>query len=127
VKRLISILFIAVYASTAFATTYDFHFCHGKMMGSALLNISGHPKCCCGDADKAMNGCCKDEIKICKADCHRTTQSVTTVPLSLDLALPAVISLHFAPTFHIQSSRLCQLNPWQSSAPVYLLNKVLRI
>ena len=127
-KRLISILFIVVYATTAFATTYDFHFCHGKMVGSALLNISNQPKCCCGDSDNPMKGCCKDEIITCKADNHRTTPSIAiSIPISPDFALPIFLSFHLAPKSQVKSSRLYQCISTQSSEPVYLLTRVIRI
>ena len=129
-KRLTAILFLLIYATTAFGITIDFHYCQGRMVKSALLNISEKPGCCCKQdfSGSMAKDCCNDEIKVSKTDSHKTAQSTTAPDLPEHealthfltyLILPGQVSLPIAQTIFPK--------PERDPEPVYLLCCVFRL
>ena len=130
VKRLTAILFLLIYATTAFGITIDFHYCQGKMVKSSLLNISEKPGCCCKDeGSRSMpEDCCNDDVKVCKTDNHKTAQSF----VSLDLIEHTIVThfLDYLLPLNSLNQQISQANlakPERNPEPVYLLCRVFRI
>ena len=129
-KRLTTILFLLIYATTAFGITIDFHYCQGKMVKFSLLNISEKPGCCCKDkSSRSMPAdCCNDDVKVCKSDNHKTVQTVTSLDLIAHKALayfPAYLLL--AGRVSRQIAYTTVSTPERDPEPVYLLCRAFRI
>lgn len=129
-KRLIAILFLLIYANTAFGITIDFHYCQGKMVKFALLNVSAKPDCCCKkDASSSMSkGCCNDDIKVSQSDSHKTAQSTTVPDLLEHEALTHFFNyLVLADRVSRPTAQTVFPKPKRNPEPVYLLCRVFRI
>lgn len=84
-KKIISILLLVLYSSTAFAITMDVHYCASKFSGISLIGYGG-PHCGCDHSNSTHKGCCTDKIVSLKTDNHKTVQ-----PYVLTESLSSVI------------------------------------
>lgn len=104
-KKIITILFLMIYSSTAFAVTLDIHFCAGKFSEIILLNLGDKPQCGCDHSNPTHTDCCSDKIVLSKTDIHKTVQpylipeifssivlSDYTDPISNNYTLPVAIT-----------------------------------
>lgn len=129
-KRLIAILFLLIYTTTAFGITIDFHYCQGNMVKFALLNVSAKPDCCCQhDASGFMaKDCCNDVIKVSKTDSHKTGQSTTAPDLPEHEALTHFLTYLILPDqVSVPVAQTIFPKPERDPEPVYLLCRVFRI
>ncbi len=77
-KRIIAIIFLVVYSSTAFAFTLKIHFCGGQFAGIAVTNFDGSVHCGCDHSNYThKKSCCNDKIISAKTDNHKATQQYT--------------------------------------------------
>ncbi|MEO7265087.1 MAG: hypothetical protein ABIW38_09255 [Ferruginibacter sp.] len=74
-KRIIAIIFLVVYSSTAFAFTLKMHFCGGHFAGIAVANFGGSVDCGCDHSKHThKKSCCSDKLVSAKTDNHKTNQ-----------------------------------------------------
>ena len=128
-KRFIAILFLVIYATTALGITIDFHYCQGKLVESSILNITGAPTCCCQDMAKPMaDDCCNDEIKIFKADNHKTVSGIVAMSSIQYALIPPVPHLLITHTsLQTQPFVISYCSVKRNPDPIYLLCRVFRI
>jgi hypothetical protein len=130
VKKLLAILSILIYTSTALGgIVVNFHYCKGRLAHISLLNFGGKAGCACNPENIPMD-CCKDELLYERADDHRSVQgSYTFNAILFTPELPPADGLHnqfvqestYAPgNFYKDVRRSCP-------EPIYLLNRVFRI
>jgi hypothetical protein len=128
-KRLIAILFFVIYAATAFGMTIDFHYCQGKLIKSSILNLSEAPTCCCLEMAKPMSDdCCNDEIKIFKADNHKTVSGIvamSSIQYALIPPVPHLLITHSS--LQTQPSIISYCSVKRNPDRIYLLYRVFRL
>lgn len=130
VKRLISILFLLIYATTAFGITIDFHYCQGKMVKSSLLNIRQMPDCCCQEeaSHPVPALCCNDDVRVCETDNHKTAQPAISTDLIGHPVVIRFLNYKFLPnSLNQQRSKITFANPERETESIYLLCRVFRI
>ena len=129
-KHIIAILFLLIYTSIAFSITIDFHYCQGKLVKYSIFNINKVPKCCCNDMAKSMADlCCKDEVKICKADTHKISPGVVAMNfVQYGLLLPVLPLFITHTNLQPETSVIITYSRFKRSPqPIYLLFQVFRI
>lgn len=90
-KKIIAISFFLIYAATAFGIDIDIHDCKGKISAISVIGL-GNGGCRC--KGKMGNGCCKDEVHLCKTDNHKI-QNIAFPVISLKIVKPYLYSIDY--------------------------------
>lgn len=113
-KRIIAILFLIVYSSTAFSFSVSEHFCSGIYAGIAIANFGGSVDCGCDHSDHTHKGCCEDKIITAKTDDHKTSQQyVLDISMSEKYSAPFFI-IDDIPDFGVSYSDILLHNSHQA-------------
>lgn len=126
-KRLLAILFLTIYISTAFGTAINFHYCGKRLANVSLLNFGASGGCACNPSNKPMD-CCENDLLYQKADNHETVQPVLT-PEIAPLFTAASLFIHFEVRVKkcTRSEIISDFFRRCCPEPIYLLNRVFRI
>ena len=129
-NRLIAIILLTIYTSTAFGVVINYHYCRGHLTNVSFLNFHKLEGCGC-NPQNMEKGCCKDKIQYQKADNHRI-KNVQAIPGPS--AFKSVLFFNYCSRFawhdigapNISSAYLtCYLRT--ASIPIFIVNKVFRI
>ena len=128
VKKIVAILFVTIYAATAFGVIVNFHYCNRVITHMSRCGLATKNEC---DSHSFMaKDCCKDKTICFQLDTRNTTRQtfiLTPIVQTSDL-IPSAEILFKLPaniTFKsVLSFRSCQRAVPQT---IYLLNRVFRI
>lgn len=127
-KKIIAILLISIYASSAVGLVINSHYCHGQLAKISFLTFGGKQGCGCNPKDMPKD-CCKDEMKFQKSDNHRTgqvAQAAELSPFTAELPLTYNYS-EIAFEDNDDAGRITNVAQRSCPAPIYLLNRVFLI
>lgn len=128
-KKLISILFLAIYANVGFGASIDSHYCGGKLVELKICGITVKSDCPMKSLHAA---CCKNKVHFCKSDNHKapTVAVVTSTETSLKAPFFSVKQYDFSlvvianyNTNHFPSGDIYG----QLGQPLFISNCVFRI
>ena len=126
-KKVLAILLIIIYGSTAIGAVVNFHYCGKSLEKISLLNFGNRNTCPCDTGNTPMD-CCKNVTHYFKTGKHTSTQTELIPNITFSLAEPPsfiimempVKDIHYNTSFPYSLQRC-------SPQPIYLLNSVFRI
>lgn len=127
-KKILAILLLIIYTSSAVGITVNFHYCQGQLAKVSFLNFEGQKDCAC-NPQNMPKGCCKDDLVYQKADKHNVIQAVPLVKfISFSLELTPPYNYAIIPLVKSSIPQYLKDIPKRSCPePVYLLNRVFLI
>jgi len=127
VKKILAIFLFIIYASAAFGTVVNFHYC-GKNLIEIYFTEFGVVKNCSCDTENEPKDCCNNTLLFQKADNHNAAETLLVPHASLFYitALPLLNNDVFVEAYNCKKV-LSDSSPLCPPGPIYLLNRTLRI